>query len=382
MKNEGNKHYSIKKPLILITYAILFYFVVHHFATFLGYIKSLLKILTPLFIGIAIAFIVNLFLRFYEKKIYNKILKDKEGVFKKLRRPVCVIFAYATFIGIIWIIVNFISPKIVESIRTFTNNVPAYINSISDYLYNFTYQYELSAEIINKMMENFGLIISNTSQFLNSFIPKVVDITKAITTSIIDIFIGCVFSVYILISKEKLIKIAKKVLYAHLEEEKAEKVRTVMRKSNKVLRSFVGGQLTEAVILGVLCYVGMNILKMPYAPLISVIIGLSSIVPVIGPFIGTVPSALLILLESPVMAIWFVLFVIVLQQVEGNVIYPRVVGSAVGLSGFWVLLAVTVGGGLFGILGILLGVPTMAVIYSMYGQYVNKKNEEKGIKIE
>ena len=187
-----------------------------------------------------------------------------------------------------------------------------------------------------------------------------------------------IFAVYMLLSKEKLLLTAKKVFYAHLNKDTADHIVSIFKHANKVFRSFVGGQITEAFILGILCYIGMLIFRMPYAPLISVIMGVSSLVPVIGPIVGTIPSAILILLESPIVALWFVIYIIVLQQVEGNVIYPRVVGSAIGISGFWVLLAVTVGGGLFGVLGILIGVPLMAVIYTLYGEFVNKKIAEKG----
>ena len=372
MKTNG-----IKKTILLTTYAILLYFIVHHFSTFLHYVGEVLSVFTPLFIGLAIAFIVNLLLRFFERMVFDKIFKNPSDFLKKIKRPLCVILSYAAFVGIIWIIVNFISPKIADSMQTFTGKVPYYITLVSDYVYQLTIDFDVTNEIWNKFMDNFGFVINNTSQFINSVLPKIVDITKGITSSVIDIFIGCVFSVYMLLSKEKLLLTFKKVLHAHIEEKKASKIMDIIGQANKVFRSFVGGQLTEAVILGVLCYIGMSILNMPYAPLISVIIGVTSIIPVVGPFIGIIPSAFLILLESPITALWFIVFIIVLQQFEGNVIYPRVVGNAIGISGFWVLLAVTVGGGLFGIMGILLGVPLMAVVYSVYGQYVNEKIAKK-----
>ena len=364
---------SIKKPIIIISYGIILYFIVNNMSTFLGYISSFLKILSPLIIGAVLAFIINLFLRFYEKKVFVNV-KDK---WKKAKRPVCVIMSYLTFSLIVFIIVRFISPRLEESIKTLTSSIPSYVNSISDFFYSLTLENKITEELWNKVIENFGLIITNASQFLNTALPKIFNVTKTVTSSVFDVFIGLVFSVYMLLSKEKLVGILKKVLRAHTKEEFSQSVIGVFRKANKIFRSFVGGQLTEAAILAVLCYIGMSIFKMPYAPLISVIIGISSIVPVIGAIVGTIPCALLILLENPMMAIWFVIFIVLLQQFEGNVIYPRVVGSAIGISGFWVLLAVTLGGGLFGISGILLGVPLMAVVYSVYGGYVNKKIEGK-----
>ena len=365
---------NIKKPILIISYGIIIYFIVNNLATFLGYISSFLKVIAPLIIGGVLAFIINLFLRFYEKKVFVNV-KEK---WEKFKRPVCVIISYLTFFLIIFIIVKFISPRLEESIKTLTSSIPAYVNSVSEFFYNLTLEHKITEELWNKVIENFGLIITNTSQFLNTALPKIFNVTKMVTSSVFDIFIGLVFSVYMLLSKEKLVRICKKVLRAHTKEDFAQSVIDIFKRANKIFRSFVGGQLTEAAILAVLCYIGMSIFKMPYAPLISVIIGISSIVPVIGAIIGTIPCALLILLENPIMAIWFVIFIVVLQQFEGNVIYPRVVGSAIGISGFWVLLAVTLGGGLFGIFGILLGVPLMAVIYTVYGEYVNKKVEGKG----
>ncbi len=373
------KFENIKKPIWIITYAIILYFIVNHLGTFIGYINSGIKIFTPLIIGGVLAFIINLILRFIEKKLFNKIFSKKLDKVNNIRRPVCVILSYLVFAGIIFIIVKFISPKIQESLSTFTSRVPAYINSITAYFSQIAIDNNIAEDIWTKFLDNFGAVVTNASQFLNSALPKIVDFTKTITSSVFDVFIGLVFSAYMLLSKEKLLFTVKKIIYAHINKETADRIVGAFKHANKVFRSFVGGQITEAFILGILCYIGMIIFRMPYAPLISVIMGVSSLVPVIGPIVGTIPSALLILLESPVVALWFVVYIIVLQQVEGNIIYPRVVGSAIGLSGFWVLLAVTVGGGLFGVMGILLGVPLMAVLYTLYGGFVNKKIAEKDI---
>lgn len=373
------KFESYKKPIIIITYAIILYFLVNHFNTFLSYIAMGTRILSPVILGLCIAFIVNLILRFYEKKIFNRVFaKAKDGV-KKIKRPLCVVLSYLTVVGIIVVIMNFIVPQITESIKALTGNLPSYMQTIGEFFYNLTKDYKITEEAWKKIVENMDVIISNTSQVLNTALPKILSLTKGVTAGVTDLFIGIVFSVYMLLSKEKLLMTLKKIIYAHLSIERANKISDVFYRANKVFRSFVAGQLIEAVILGVLCYIGMRIFRMPYAPLISVIIGLTSIVPVIGAFVGTIPGAFLILLENPIMALWFVLFIIVLQQLEGNIIYPRVVGSAIGLSGFWVLLAVTVGGGLFGVKGIIIGVPMMAVIYALYSEFVSKRLKERDI---
>ena len=202
---------NIKKPILIITYAIILYFIVHNLSTFLGYINSGLKVLTPLIIGGVLAFIINLILRFIEKKLFNKIFAKKLDKVKKIRRPVCVVISYLVFAGIIFIIVKFISPKIQESVALFSAKVPFYINSVSNYFSQFAIDYNIASDLWEKFMDNFGTIFNNASQLLNSALPKIVDLTKTITTSVFDVFIGLVFSVYMLLSKEKLLLTVKKV---------------------------------------------------------------------------------------------------------------------------------------------------------------------------
>ncbi len=373
---------NIKKPFLLITYAILLYFIIHNFLDVLGVIKYVLKLFSPFFIGIGIAFVLNLLMRFYERKILNKLFEHKKiKKYVKIKRPVSMIMTYLSAVIIITLIINFIIPQIGKSVSSLTANYPEYQRTLSQFLNNFIGKYDVASEMWDKLINNIDKVLSNASQFLNIAIPSIMNITKGLTSGVINIFLGIVFSVYMLFSKEKLLKILKKIIYAVFTKETAQKILAVSADANKILRSFIGGQLTESVILGVLCFIGMSIFKMPYAPLVSVLIGITSLVPVLGPYVGVVISAVLILFESPLTALWFVIFVVILQQLEGNLIYPRVVGNAVGLNGMWVLLAVVLGGSLFGVLGILLGVPVMAVIYSLVSHAVNKRLKEKECEI-
>ena len=374
---------NIKKPIILITYAVLIYYLITHFQRVINSVNYVLAMLSPLFIGIGIAFVINLLVRFYEIKILDKLFeKKKMSKLMGLKRPLSMILGYASAIAIVGIIVNFIIPQIGLSIKSLTERLPGYMNEISAFFQKIASDYDFTNQLWAQFINNIDKIISNASQVLNFALPQLLNITKGLTSGVINIFLGFVFSLYMLASKEKLISMLKKLVYAILKKETADKVTEVAREANIIFRSFVGGQLIESTILGILCFIGMSIFRMPYAPLVSVIVGVFSLVPVLGAYVGVIISAFLIILESPVMAFWFVIFVVILQQVEGNLIYPRVVGNAVGLSGIWVLLAVTVGGSLFGVLGILLGVPVMAVVYSLLKEYVNKNLEGKNIKIE
>jgi len=373
---------SIKRPLMLITYAVLAYFLINNTSTVIEFISFGLSLLSPLFIGVGIAFIINLLMRLYEERLFDRIFSLKKlKKLKRFERTLSMISAYATAVAIIVVVVNFIIPQITLSIKSLTESLPGYMSEVTSFLQGLAQNYDFTKELWAQFINNIDKIISNASQFINAALPQLLNITKGLTYGVINLFLGIVFSVYMLASKEKLISILKKIIYVMFKKEMGDRIIGVCCRANKIFRSFVGGQLIESVILGILCFIGMAVFRMPYAPLVSVIVGITSLVPVLGTYVGVVLSAFLILLESPIYAFWFVVFIIVLQQIEGNLIYPRVVGNAIGLSGLWVLLAVTVGGSLFGVLGILLGVPVMAVIYELFREYVNNTLNEKNIEI-
>ena len=369
MKSDG-----MKRAIILIPYAIIVYFVITNIIFVVNCIKYLLDILSPLFIGIGIAFVLNLIMRFYEACILDKLFELKKfKKIKKAKRLISVILTYISTALIITVIINFIIPQIASSIKMLTRSLPDYLMQISVYFNGFTNNYDITKEIWLQLVNNIDTVITNARQLINVALPQLLNLTLDLTMGVVNIFLGIVFSAYMLYSKEKLIKIFRKIIYVCFNKNTALRIESVFGSANKIFRSFVGGQLVESVILGVLCFIGMNIFKMPYAPLISVIVGVTSLVPILGTYVGIAISTLLILFESAVIAFWFLVFIIVLQQIEGNLIYPRVVGNAIGLNGIWVLFAVTVGGGLFGVIGILLGVPVLAVLYSLIGDFVNNK---------
>lgn len=382
-KDNNMKNENMKKPLILISFAILAYFFINRFENVMVFFNFVISLLSPVFIGVGIAFVINLLVRFYEINLVGKLPENKiPKKIMKLKRPLSMIFAYVSAFAIIVIIVNFIIPKISISIKALTVSLPEYMNNIAFFFQDITKNHNFTNQLWEQFINNIDKVISNTSQVLNVALPQIFNITKGLTSGLINIFLGFVFSVYMLASKEKLLSILKKTVYAFSKKEKADRIVEISARANKIFRSFVGGQLIESTILGVLCFIGMALFKMPYAPLVSVIVGITSLVPVLGSYVGVIISALLILLESPAMALWFVVFVVILQQIEGNLIYPRVVGNAIGLDGIWVLLAVTIGGSLFGVLGILLGVPVMAVIYTVAKENINGILERKNINEE
>ena len=271
-------------------------------------------------------------------------------------------------------------PAFKETIVSFANKVPQYAKTIESWYYtvveflenyNFTLP-EISLDVA-KLTQIAKEIISD---YGSNVLDTTVNVTASIVSAIVDIVLGFVFAIYLLAQKEKLGNQTERATKAVLGPQRAEKLVDITSLTNGVFTKFVTGQLTEACIIGVLCFIGMLIFRMPYAAIISVLVGFTALVPIFGAFIGTGVGAFLILLESPAKAFWFIVFIIVLQQLEGNLIYPRVVGKSVGLPGIWVLAAVTIGGGLFGVLGMLFSVPICSVLYVLFKEFVNKKNNE------
>ena len=210
-------------------------------------------------------------------------------------------------------------------------------------------------------------------------LSSTVSVASSVIGGVVNFILAFTFSIYVVHQKERLGSQAKRLLYAYLPEARSDRIIEILSLSHKTFSNFITGQFTEAIILGALCFVGMSIFRFPYALMISVLVGFTALIPIVGAFIGTIVGALLIVTVSPIQALWFILFILVLQQIEGNLIYPRVVGTSVGLPGIWVLVAVTAGGSLYGIVGMLFSVPVSSVLYCLLRETVRRRVKERGI---
>lgn len=346
-----------------------------------AFINGLISLLSPFLIGFCMAYVVNLLLRPLEKFwtwTWHKCKKQK--LVSKIKRPICLTLSFLIVLGVLFAIVFMIIPALKETIVSFANEVPQYAKTIEGWYYtfvNFLENYNFALPEISldtsKITDIAKDIISN---YGDNVLDTTVNVTASIVSAVVDIVLGIVFAIYLLAQKENLGRQAKKSALAILGAQRAEKIVSFTDLTNSVFTKFVTGQLTEACIIGVLCFVGMSIFSMPYAGIISILVGFTALIPIFGAFIGTGVGAFLILLENPAKAFWFIVFIIVLQQLEGNLIYPRVVGKSVGLPGIWVLAAVTIGGGLFGVVGMLFSVPICSVLYVLFKEYVNKKTNK------
>ncbi|MEN8075412.1 AI-2E family transporter [Clostridioides difficile] len=365
----------------IVTYIIVLAYVIFNFKKIVSGGENIIAIISPFIIGIAIAFVLNLVMMIFERKLLNFLEYEKYKRYSKLKRPLSVTLTFLSVFLAIVALIRFIIPQLIDSISTLTDTIPSYIKSFEILIS----QYVSDTEILNTLWNNFlsawREILQFTGQIVVSSLSGVVNITVGFTSGVLNFLISIIFSIYMLINKERLQLGIKKVLYALSEKKFADKVMYLAKISNETFSSYIGGQFIEAIIIGVLCFIGMIIFKMPYPLLISVLIAVTALVPIFGAFIGTIPAAFIILIIDPMKALWFVVFIIVLQQIEGNLIYPKVVGGSIGLPPIWVMLAMIIGGNTFGLIGILLGIPVFSVVYKVFKEFIEKRLNYKKLDI-
>ena len=364
-----------KEVIKIICFAVVLIFAFIHIKEIWNFLGFLIKLLMPFIIGIVIAFVLNILINFIEKKLLNKL-----KIINKSKRTISLILSLAIIFTFIIILLLLIIPQLKNTVELFVDNMPMYEENVKELLDKFNIDPNIVVEI-EEGVKNFGDVAID---FIKNNSDKILEITLGVATNVISVIvnfvIAVVFAIYLLAQKEKLLLQLNKVLRAYFPTSKVSKIRDIAKLSNRICASFVSGQCLEAVIIGVLCFIGMLILGIPYAATISVLIGVTALIPVYGAFIGTIVGAFLIFMVSPIKALIFVIFILILQQFEGNLIYPKVVGKSVGLPGIWVFMAVTIGASLAGVIGMLVSVPIASICYSIIATDVNYRTEAKNSK--
>ena len=368
---------EIKKWAKIIFIALFGYLIVDNISVVGEIIKTILNIMSPFVVGAAIAFILNLPMGFFEEKLSKFKTKKGKKLAKGFIRTVSLILAIVVITFVLTIIVNLILPEIINIITLLIEKLPYYGAEIKNIASNITKDFPQINETIKNIDINDKQLQEQVKNFVTGFLSKSVSLLGNIIGTFFNAIISIVFAAYILTGKDKLKEQAKKILYAYNEKAKAEKIIEIGRTTRNIFRKFITGQCLEATILGILSIIGMLILKVPYAVPIGVLIGVTALIPIVGAFIGIIIGAVLILSAAPMKVITFIIYILILQQIEGNLIYPKVVGDSVGLPGIWVLVSVAIGGDLFGIIGMLLGLPIASVLYTLFKQNVYKKLNEK-----
>lgn len=383
---------NIKKILVIITYTILLCFACIKFDIVLKALGYILNLLKPFIFGFCIAFILNIPLSKIEGMLTRKNKKGKiknnsdkrekkvETENKKTNgklRLLSIVISLLIFIGIIFLTLFLVIPEFINTISIFKDSIPTAFNTCKEWLENVMSNNPQVIEKINEFKPDWQQLDENVTTWIKStatgIIGVSIDFVISFFSGVINFFMGVIFAVYMLMQKEKLVCQFKRVFRAYIPEEKCNSLFHIGQITNDTFKKFFGGQFIEAILLGILCFIGMTIFRMPYALTISVLVGVTALIPVFGAFFGTAIGAILILAVDPMQAVWFVVYIIVLQQIDGNFIYPKVVGDSVGLPGIWVMLAVLVGGNSMGIIGMLIGVPIASVIYKLVKEYVNSK---------
>ena len=380
MKVNWNTKYTTISvySFIVVSSIIVFYLALSQIGAITGKISEFIQVLQPFIIGFSIAYLLNFVLYFYESKVLEYEIFKKMKL--KSKRGLALLLTYITAFIVLGLFIQFVLPQLVDSIIGLANDIPGYITNGTKMLEEAISNLDLGEEFYTTIVENINSFINYIIKLATNLIPVMGGMLATIASSIWNIILGIIISVYMLIDKERFFGLSKKVIYAFLSEEKAEKVIELTHRSNLTFGKFLSGKILDSTIIGVLTFIILKIFDMPYSLLVSVIIGVTNVIPFFGPFIGAIPSFIIILFISPTKALWFILIVLIIQQIDGNIIGPKILGDSIGISAFWILFSIMIAGKLLGFVGMIIGVPLFAVIYSLIKEVVEERLRNKGLK--
>ena len=367
----------------VIAAALLFYFAVGNIKVFGNTISRLVSILAPFIWGLVICYLLSPLMRSVESRLFLPLArklyrKNKKNDGRRFARVLTVVFCEIVLILVLVALVYLIIPQMLSSVQTLISNSGAYIDNLSQWADGLFENYPVLDDYLGGFLDNFNTNLGNWLE--TTLLPRVGSVVTSVTSgvygvakSIYNLIIGIIVSIYLLSDKEGFVAAVKRMMYSIFSVETADRLRSGLNFVDRTFMSFLNGKLLDSLIIGIICYIVCSILQMPYTLLVSVIVGVTNIIPFFGPLIGAVPSALIILMVNPTKCLIFVIFVIILQQIDGNIIGPRILGNSTGITGFWVMFSIILGGGLFGFWGLLLGVPVFVVIYSLVTNLIVKK---------
>lgn len=392
MKLQPNKKYTTIAiyAFLVIAAAIALFYLINEHATVGRVIGTFVSLMMPFIYGAALAYILNPVLNWLEKKVFPRLFGER--LFRRARRRIGVLISFIFAAAVVAIFLAILIPQIVESINSLAQSIYAFLPQAQQTLNEWTAKYG-SNELLLNVLEILGIDVSDPSlalqrlatrsyTFLTQVLPNLFGGVMRFTSGLLNVVVGIIIAVYLLLSKEVFYAQVKKLMFAFFPRRAAQAVLNLTHDSNAIFCGFISGKIVDSAIIGVLCFIGCSVLQMPYTVLVSFIVGVTNVIPYFGPFIGAIPSIFIIMIDDPIKSLIFAVFILVLQQLDGNVIGPKILGDSTGLSAFWVLFAVTFFGGLFGFVGMLIGVPTFAVIYSLIRNIAEYKLGKKGMKTQ
>ena len=372
MQNNVKNYFtkSTISNIITVCTAVLLYLAISNFTVVRSVLSNLYSIISPFVVAFVLAFLLHTPVDWFERTVFSK---------RKAKRALSILSAYVVFSLFIAALIVAAAPQVADSVVSVGNNIPKYIQSVTTVLNKLTNQYNWDSAFIASVTDTMNNAFKNLSTFVLSLVPQLVNFSVSIGSFAIDLFMSVIASIYMLATKERLIFQMKKILYSFLKEKKADRIIEIGGLTNEMFTKFINGEMVDSLIIGILCFIGMLFIYSPYAILIAIIVGVTNMIPFFGPFIGAVPSILILLMVSPLDALIFAAFVLALQQFDGNILGPKILGDSTGLAPIWVLVSITIGGGLMGFAGMIIGVPTFAVFYSLLSENMDKRLAAKNI---
>ncbi len=383
--------------LVIICGILMYYFISRISILFFG-AAYLLGLLKPVLYGAVIAYLLNPMMKYFRRVIERLTIKIKKKQSKNMRKMtegVSIALALISGICIIAILIWLIVPQLINSIMTLANTLPGQVDL---YYRKVVHWIENNPYVADRLQDAAINVTKQFDEWLNGYLlpwlqsdllPNMNSMASRFANGVINVlgilynlFIGCIVAIYLLKDKDTFIAQGKKIVYGTFGKKQADVVLHYGRMTNEMFSGFISGKLVDSTIIGIICFVAMSVMRLPYAMLVSVIVGVTNVIPVFGPYIGAVPSALLILLVNPMQCLYFVIMVVILQQLDGNIIGPAILGESTGLSAFWVLFSILLFGGMWGIAGMLIGVPLFAVIYRLFKDYMELRLYRKGLQVD
>ena len=377
---------------LVILLGVVTFFVFLRFSAITSFVGIIFSALSPIIYGLVFAFLMNPIVKRVEKLVCPSVKKivKKETRVQSVSRGIGIISALIIIAAIFVALFNMIIPEVYKSIRDLVVTLPAQLKEWVSFVNEMVKKDTTVGNMLNTVLVQSSEALQKWVQndllnwVQNDLLVKTNEILTGVTTSVIsvvnvlkNILIGFIISVYVLLGKEKFSCQGKKLLYAMMKPRNANNIMHIVKKADNIFTGFIIGKIIDSAIIGVLCFIGLSILQMPYVLLISVIVGVTNIIPFFGPFIGAIPSTILILLVDPIKGVYFLIFILLLQQLDGNIIGPKILGESTGLSSFWVVFSILVFSGLFGFIGMIIGVPTFALIYYIIKMYIQERLENK-----
>lgn len=379
--NWNTKYNTISVYAFIVVCAIIvFYLSISQMSTLMNKISHIIVILKPFIMGFAIAYLLDFVLRFYENVVFETKFFKKFNI--KSKRGLGLLFTYVTAFLFIGLFIHFVLPQLIDSIVGLVNDIPLYIADTTKFINGLIDKLNLGEQYQGVINENFNNLIDYIIKVATNLLPMLGGFLTTLLSSIWNIVLGLIISIYLLIEKERFFALSKKITYAILPKRAAVKTIELTHRSNDTFGKFLSGKILDSFIIGILTFIVLTIFSTPYTLLISVIVGITNIIPFFGPFIGAIPSVIIILFVSPIKAFWFLVIILIIQQIDGNIIGPKILGDSIGISAFWILFSILVAGKFLGLVGMVIGVPLFAIVYSIIKEIIEDKLDKKGLKTE